>query len=60
MILKLGYKMEIDFWTLGVYLYELSVLEPPFSTDQINRHKFQKVVIDAESNRNWKGANLSP
>jgi hypothetical protein len=52
--------MEIDFWTLGVYLYELSVLEPPFSTDQINRHKFQKVVIDAESNRNWKGANLSP
>ena len=25
MILKTGYKMSIDFWTLGVYLYELSV-----------------------------------
>lgn len=32
MILKSGYKMGIDFWTLGVYLYELSVLEPPFTT----------------------------
>ena len=59
MILKTGYKMGIDFWTLGVYLYELSVLDPPFATDQINRHKFKKVCLDAEANRNWKGALLS-
>ena len=51
--------MGIDFWTLGVYLYELSVMEPPFATDQINRHKFKKVCMDSESNRNWKGAQLT-
>lgn len=33
MILRLGYNLEIDFWAFGVYLYELSVLEPPFSKD---------------------------
>ncbi len=59
MILKTGYNMTIDFWTLGVYLYELSVLEPPFSTEQINRHKFKKVCMEASANRNWKGAVLS-
>ncbi len=51
--------MGIDFWTLGVYLYELSVLEPPFSIEQINRHKFKKVCLDSEAKRNWKGAILS-
>lgn len=59
MILKTGYKMGIDFWTLGVYLYELSVLEPPFSTEQINKHKFKKVCLDAQANRQWKGSALS-
>lgn len=60
MVLKLGYKKEVDLWTLGIYLYELSVYEPPFTTDQISRAKFKNVVLEAEKNRNWKSSNLSP
>ncbi len=45
---------------MGIYLFELSVLEPPFTTDQITRAKFKNVVLEAESNRNWKASNLSP
>ena len=59
MVLKLGYRKEVDLWTLGIYLYELSVYEPPFTTEQITRAKFKNVVLDAENNRNWKSSNLS-
>ena len=59
MVLKMGYNKDVDLWTLGVYLYELSVLEPPFTTDQISRNKFKNVCLEAEKNRNWKSSNLS-
>lgn len=62
MILKAGYNKPIDFWTLGIYLYEMSVHEPPFSTEQIknSKQKIKKIVQDAEINRDWKKSNLSP
>jgi serine/threonine protein kinase len=60
MVLKKGYNKEIDLWTFGVYLYELSNYEPPFTTDQITRARFQAVVMESENNRVWKNPNLSP
>ena len=60
MVLRKGYDKEVDIWTLGVYLYELSVLEPPFTIDQITRPRFQAVTLDGEVNRSFKGCNLSP
>lgn len=60
MVLKKGYGKEIDIWTLGIYLYELSVFEPPFTVEQITRARFQAVCLDAETNRNWKNSNISP
>lgn len=59
MVLKKGYNKEIDVWTLGIYLYELSVFEPPFTVEQITRSRFQAVCLEAENNRNWRNANLS-
>ena len=59
MVLKKGYNKEIDFWTLGIYLYELSVYEPPFQTEQITRARFEAVCLEAEKNRNWKNSNIS-
>ena len=59
MVLKKGYGKEIDIWTLGVYLYELSVHEPPFTVEQITRSRFQAVCLEGECNRNWRNSNLS-
>lgn len=60
MVLKKGYNKEIDLWTLGVYLYELSNLDPPFTSEQVNKNRFQAVCLEAESNMVWKNPNLSP
>jgi serine/threonine protein kinase len=59
MVLKSGYTKLIDLWTLGVYLYELSNFEPPFTTEQISRARFQAVCLEAENNMVWKNPDLS-
>lgn len=59
MVLKKGYDKSIDFWTLGVYLYELAVYEPPFTTEQVTRARIEAVCLEAENNRDWKKSNPS-
>lgn len=61
MILRTGYNKEIDFWEMGVYLFEMSVYVPPFNTSELKeKQKIKKIVIDAETKRDWKESNLSP
>jgi serum/glucocorticoid-regulated kinase 2 len=59
-VCKLGYNKCIDFWTLGIYLYELAVFETPFKIEDIkNKIRFKRVCIEAETRRNWKNSKLS-
>lgn len=60
MVLKLGYKKTLDLWTLGVFLYEMSVYDPPFATKTIkNKQALKKAIEDAEVNRDWQNSKLS-
>lgn len=45
MVLRLGYKKEIDFWTMGVFAYEMSNYSPPFSGPEIkDRQRIKRLV----------------
>ncbi len=61
MQLKKGYTLTLDFWALGIYIFELAVHEPPFTSGQIKiPNKYKTEILKAEKNRNWKNSNLSP
>jgi serine/threonine protein kinase len=54
-IAKKGYNKLIDFWTLGIFIYELATSESPFRHDEIlTRPTFKSKVEQAERNRDWK------
>lgn len=60
MVLKEGYGKAIDFWTIGIYAYEMSNFSPPFSGQEIkDRLKVKKLVKYAEQNRTWKNQSIS-
>lgn len=44
--MRKGYNKEIDFWALGVYLYEISNYEPPFEEEEIIKPKFEEVCAE--------------
>lgn len=55
-----SYTKTIDFWALGVFLYELLTSDTPFKESQIlARKKFQELVKENEKNRIWKTENVS-
>lgn len=44
-IIKRSYTNAIDFWALGVFLFELSTSQSPFKQSEImQRHKFKDIV----------------
>jgi serine/threonine protein kinase len=60
MVTKQFYTKSIDLWALGIFLYELATSETPFKESQIlMRNKFKDIVIEAQTNRDWKHFTLS-
>jgi serum/glucocorticoid-regulated kinase 2 len=58
--MRTGYTKLIDFWTLGVFIYELATSDSPFRHDEIlTRSTFKEKVERAEVDRDWKGHSLN-
>jgi len=44
MVLKLGYNKSVDFWTLGVFIYELATCDTPFKLEDISsKIRFKRI-----------------
>jgi serine/threonine protein kinase len=60
MVLRQNYGKEIDLWAIGIFAYEMSNYNPPFSGPEIkDKLRVKRLVQFAETNRNWKNPNLS-
>lgn len=54
------YTKTIDFWALGIFMFELATSQSPFSENQILlKNTFKEIVKKAEKERDWKKHELS-
>jgi serine/threonine protein kinase len=61
MILQVGYNKSIDFWALGILIYELTTGETPFKLEDVStKLRFKRIAIEEETNRKWRGHRMNP
>ena len=59
MVLGSGYDRGVDFWALGVLIYELTTGETPFKLQDVSsKLRFKRVAMQEQINRKWRGHEL--
>lgn len=60
MVLQMGYNKCVDFWALGVLIYELQTGLTPFKIEDVStKLRFKRVAQEEEVSRKWRGHHLS-
>jgi serine/threonine protein kinase len=56
----MGYNKCVDFWALGVFIYELETGETPYRIEDVStKLRFKRVAQEEEVSKTWRGHHLS-